>query len=295
VEARRAHRGRRPHQRLQSESEGVARGDVFTAPIEKGPTRNLTRSSGAHDKWARWSPDGSQVAFLSDRTGEEELYLVAQDGAGELVQLTDNGGEMRYAPAWSPDGERIAFSDKRGKLFVVDVSSREIVEVADDPEGRIFDHTWSPNGGHLAFSMSIVNDWNVGNGFSSIHIWSVADGETRKITTDMFNEVEPVWDPSGDYLYYLADRTYAPQISTVEWNFATDRSTSIFALALRAEVEHPFGPESDEVSVGDEDAVTRTRVLRTARRNCRVSSPSISRAWPTASPACRSRRTTSPV
>ena len=230
----------------------VARGDVFTTPIEKGPTRNLTRSSGAHDKWARWSPDGSQVAFLSDKTGEEELYLVAQDGSGEPVQLTDNGGEMRYAPAWSPDGKRIAFSDKRGKLFVVDISSREVVEVADDPEGRIFDHTWSPNGGHLAFSMSIVNDWNVGNGFSSIYIWSVADGQTRKITTDMFNEVEPVWGAGGDYLYYLADRTYAPQISTVEWNFATDRSTSIFALALRQEVAHPFAPESDEVTVGDE-------------------------------------------
>jgi len=231
----------------------VARGDIFTAPIEKGPTRNLTRSSGAHDKWASWSPDGSQIAFLSDRTGEEEIFLVAQDGTGEPIQLTDNGGEMRYAPTWSPDGKRIAFSDKRGKLFVVDVSSREIVEVADDPEGMIFDHTWSPHGGHLAFSMRVVNDWNVGNGFSSIYVWSVADGETRKITTDMFNETEPVWGAQGDYLFFLADRTYTPQISSIEWNFATDRSTSIFALALRNEVEHPFAPESDEVTVGDSD------------------------------------------
>ena len=42
-----------------------ARGDIFTAPIEKGPTRNLTHSSGAHDKWPTWSPDGSQIAFIS--------------------------------------------------------------------------------------------------------------------------------------------------------------------------------------------------------------------------------------
>ncbi len=231
----------------------VARGDIFTAPIEKGPTRNLTGSSGAHDKWARWSPDGSQIAFLSDRTGEEEIFLVAQDGHGEPVQLTDNGGEMRYALTWSPDGERIAFSDKHGKLFVLDVSSRELVEVADAPEGLIFDHTWSPNGGHLAFSMAVVNDWNVGNGFSSIYIWSVADGQTRKITSDMFNEVGPAWGTGGEYLYYLADRTYAPQISTVEWNFATDRSRSIFALALREEVEHPFAPQSDEVTVDDDE------------------------------------------
>ncbi|HEX3086367.1 MAG TPA: hypothetical protein VHP99_17670, partial [Pyrinomonadaceae bacterium] len=53
-----------------------ARGDIFTAPIEKGPTRNLTHSSGAHDKWPTWSPDGSQIAFISDMSGEEELYIV---------------------------------------------------------------------------------------------------------------------------------------------------------------------------------------------------------------------------
>ncbi|MGB7488771.1 MAG: S41 family peptidase [Thermoanaerobaculia bacterium] len=231
----------------------VARGDVFTAPIEKGPTRNLTRSSGAHDKWARWSPDGSKIAFISDRTGEEEIFLIDQDGTGEPEQLTDNGAAMRYAVTWSPDGERIAFSDKHGKLYVVDVSGKDIVEIADDPEGLIFDHSWSPNGGHLAFSMGIVNDWNVGGTFSSIYIWSVADGQTRKITKDMFNDFEPVWDPSGDYLYYMSDRAYAPQISAIEWNFATDRETFIYALALREDVEHPFAPESDEVTVGKDD------------------------------------------
>ncbi len=73
----------------------VARGDVFTAPIEKGPTRNLTRSSGAHDKWARWSPDGSKIAFISDATGEEEIFLIDQDGTAEAEQLTDNGDAMR--------------------------------------------------------------------------------------------------------------------------------------------------------------------------------------------------------
>src|SRR6266550_3131927 len=68
-----------------------ARGDIFTAPIEKGPTRNLTHSSGAHDKWPTWSPDGSQIAFISDASGEEELYVAPQDGSKPAQQITNGG------------------------------------------------------------------------------------------------------------------------------------------------------------------------------------------------------------
>ena len=226
----------------------VARGDVFTAPIEKGATRNLTRTSGAHDKWARWSPDGKSIAFVSDRDGEEEIWLVAQDGSGEPEQLTDGGSAMRYAPEWAPDGERLAFGDKDGKLWVLELDGRKLREIADEERFQLTDYAWSPRGGHLAFSMSDVS------GYRSIYIWSAADRETRRVTGEMFNEYAPAWGPKGDYLYYFSDRTYAPQISGAEWNFATDRTTGIFAMALREDVAHPFPSESDEVAIADEDA-----------------------------------------
>ncbi|MGH9882772.1 MAG: S41 family peptidase, partial [Pyrinomonadaceae bacterium] len=107
-----------------------ARGDIFTAPIEKGPTRNLTHSSGAHDKWPSWSPDGSQIAFISDSSGEEELYLVSQDGLKPPDQITRGGSAMRYQPEWSADGKRIAFGDKDGKLSVVTLADRKLIEIA---------------------------------------------------------------------------------------------------------------------------------------------------------------------
>ncbi|TNF72691.1 MAG: peptidase S41, partial [Acidobacteria bacterium] len=224
----------------------VARGDVFSAPIEKGRTRNLTQTSGAHDKWARWSPDGKQIAFISDATGEEEIYLVPQDGTGDPVQLTEGGQVMRYTPEWSPDGSRLAFSDKNGRVYVLEVESRELVQIADEARGQIRDYTWSPNGGYVAFSMSDIND------YSSIYIWSVADRQLQRVTSEMFHDFEPVWDPDGDYLYYFSDREYAPQISSIEWNFATDRETYIYALALRDDVAHPLPPESDEVTIDEE-------------------------------------------
>ncbi|MEM7584234.1 MAG: S41 family peptidase [Acidobacteriota bacterium] len=226
----------------------VARGDIFTAPIEKGPTRNLTQSSDAHDKWARWSPDGSQIAFVSDMTGEEEIYLIAQDGSGEPEQLTSGGSAMRYAPEWAPDGKRLAFSDKDGKVYVLEIASKELTEIVDEHYGMVRDYTWSPNGGHLAFNLGEENE------FSSIHIWSVADGQLRRVTSELFDEYNPAWGPNGDYLFYLSRRQFAPQISMIEWNYAGNRGTGIFALALRDDVEPLFGPESDEVTIDDAES-----------------------------------------
>ena len=221
----------------------TARGDIFTVPIEKGPTRNLTNSPGAHDKRANWSPDGSRIAFLSDRSGEEEIWVVAQDGSTPPEQITTGGKAMRYAPSWSADGKRLAFSDKDGKLYVLTLADKKIAEIANTASGQILDYSWSPRGNYIAFSM------NNPNGFPSVHIWDGNANRLNKVTDELFASFSPAWEPQGNYLYFFSNREFAPQISNLEFNFATNRATGIFALALRKDVKHPFPPESDEVTV----------------------------------------------
>jgi tricorn protease len=223
----------------------VARGDVFTAPIEKGATRNLTNSSTAHEKHARWSPDGKRISYVSDRSGEEQVYVIDQDGFGKAEQLTTQFAAQLQAPEWSPDGKRLAFSDKDGKVYVLTVADKKVTEVADDAFGGVNDYVWSPDSAYLAFSMGNLN------GNETVHVWSLADGKTRAITDPLWNAQSPAWDPEGQYLFYLSDREFAPVISGFEWNFATSRTTAIYALALRRDVRHPFPPESDEVNSED--------------------------------------------
>jgi tricorn protease len=221
----------------------VARGDIFTAPIEKGPTRNLTNSSNAHDKWARWSPDGARVAFISDLDGEDEVYLVNQDGSGKPEQLTRGFHAMLYAPEWAPDGKRLAFSDKDGKLYVLTIEDKKVSEVAKDAGGGLRDYVWSADGGHLAFTLTNPS------GFRSLYVWSAGEAQPHRVTNDLFDCGSPAWDPDGNYLYYAAIHDFQPAISQIEFDFATDRGTGIFALALRKDVKNPFPPESDEVSI----------------------------------------------
>lgn len=224
----------------------VARGDVFTVPIEKGPVRNLTNSSGAHDKHARWSPDGKRIAFISDLSGEDQLYLVDQDGKGKPEALTSGLAVQLNPPNWAPGGKHIAFTDKDGIVYVVGVADRKLVKAAKDEFARGGDLAWSADGQFLSFSLGNLN------GTRSLHVWGLADQQLHRLTGDLFTVTEPTWDPEGRYLYALSRRDYAPQMSNLEFDFAGNRNVDVIAYALRRDVAHPFPPESDEVGAASE-------------------------------------------
>ncbi|MEA3197301.1 MAG: tricorn protease [Gammaproteobacteria bacterium] len=218
----------------------AARGDVFSVPVEHGITRNLTRSSSAHDREIAWSSDGKRLAYVSDRSGEDEIYLQTQDGTQPAVQLSSGSTTRYYAPRWSGDDERIAFSDNTGRLHVIEVATRRGVIVARDPAELTQDYRWSPDGQFLSYSL------NEPNGFSGVFIWSAADGKSRRITPPSFNAHSPAWAPNGELLYFLSEREYQPLLSTIEFDFATDRQTGIFGVTLRKDVKNPFGIRDDE-------------------------------------------------
>ena len=223
-----------------------ARGDIFTVPIEKGGARNLTRSSGANDRFPVWSPDGRWIAYMSDQSGEDEVWIVAQDGATPPQQITTGGSAQRYAPQWSADGKKIVFGDKNGRVYVVTVATKQSQMIVDAPNGQITDYEFSPKGNYVSYSMGGRN------GFSSVYIWSAEDNKNYRVTPEMYQAHDATWDPSGGYLYFLSDREYAPLISNAEFNYATNRSDYVYALALKKDSKNPFPPESDEVAIVEE-------------------------------------------
>lgn len=220
----------------------AARGDIFTVPLENGLTRNLTKSPGAFDREPAWSPDGQTLAFVSDRDGEEEIWLVDQAGKSPARQLTD-GNVGRYSNlVWAPDSRHLAYRDEEARLYVLDTTTRQVVKVADDAYKFGLNAQWSPCSTWLVYSLGDSN------GLRSLHLWNRAEGKSYRVTGEMWNEYSPVFDPKGDYLFFLSDRMHQPQVSAVEFNYALNRRTGIYALALRQDVPHLFPPKSDEVA-----------------------------------------------
>ena len=235
----------------------VARGDVFTVPAEKGAARNLTQTSGVHDREAVWSHDGSTIAFLSDGTGEDQVYLVDQKGDSAAEQLTDCFASRLTNLDWSPDGNFVSLKTSENKLYIVPVKDSEHDgakfekgipwEVVQDTNGGSLDYAWSACGSYIAL---ILNETS---GFGSLHIWELKTQELHRVTDPNTDVFSPCWDPEGKYLYYLARNEYAPQFSSVEWNYAGNRNTGVFALALCKDTPNPFGPQSDEVEIKKND------------------------------------------
>jgi tricorn protease len=232
-----------------------ARGEVFTVPYEHGPTRNLSPSSGARDRGAVWSPDGTKVAFFSDRGGEYQLYVVDPLGSEEPRQLTSRDRGWPHTARWSPDSTRIAFTDETLSLYVVDVASGRLTTV-DRAEVEpmdigleakpISDHAWSPDSRWLAYS-KIGPDQ-----VSNLYLFSLAGGTTHNVSSGLFNDFGPVFSRDGRHLVFVSNRRFDPTFCDFEWEMVFKKAAGIYALTLRADGEPLLPPRSDEVAAAED-------------------------------------------
>ncbi len=222
-----------------------ARGDIFTTPAEHGSSRNLTNSPGVHELNPVWSPDGKWIAYLSDRSGEYELYTMPQRG-GEETRITSDGKVYRYGPLWSPDSKKLLFWDKDFKLWYVDINEKKSIEVDRDDYNTINDATWSPDSRWIAYSKSAANR----NG--DIVLYSLEQKKAFPVTDVFYNDVNPVWDWNGKYLYFISNRYFHPAGDTYDFKFNYYHTAGIYAVTLQKDEPSPFAPRSDEEKDADE-------------------------------------------
>lgn len=223
----------------------TARGEVFSVPLKDGITLNLTHTPGAHEREAGWSSDGRRVVYVSDQSGEEAIWARDADG-GNAKQLTSETFGRLYAPRWSPDGARIAFADSNNNLRIVSASGGPAPVVAHELANPYHDHVWSPGGHYLAYSLTDEGDRK-----PHLHVYDLAAGKSVRVGDARFDSFSPTFSPDGQYLYFLGNREWAPQLSNIEWNFAANRDTGLFALALRKGVANPFAPRNDSAAGED--------------------------------------------
>jgi tricorn protease len=204
-------------------------GEIFTAPVEEGELRQLTDSPW-RDKDPQYSPDGKWISFISDRSGREEIYVVAADGAGEAQKITDHD-TLKNSMSWSPNAKELAFTASDNKLRKYNFETKQTVELASSNFGNISAPVWSPDGKWLAYSKADATR------NTDVYLLSSTGGEERKVTFDSFSDVNPRFSPDGKKLYFVRNESTGG---------GADRSgTQIWAIALERQDRDPSEPDEN--------------------------------------------------
>lgn len=227
----------------------TGRGDIFTVPVKEGIVRNLTNSSGAHDREGVWSPDGKYIAYLSDKNGEFEIYIAPQDGSSEPIKLTENADTYKFTIRWSPDSKSIAWNDKMLRLQYVNIDTKKVKLVDKSSVWEIGSFDWSPDSKWITYAMPQPN------GMQQIFLFNTQDERKFAITDEWFTSNEPIFSRDGKYLIFTSDRTFNPTYSNTEWNVSYSNMTKLYLVTLAAATTSPFAAVNDEVKITEETSV----------------------------------------
>jgi tricorn protease len=228
-----------------------ARGEIFTVPAKHGQTRNLTNSSGIHERNSVWSPDGKWIAYISDKSGENEIFIVAQDGSSKPIQLTKGADTYKYSIKWSPDSKKIMWSDKKLRLRYVDITTKKTIEVASSKLWEMRSFCWSPDSKWVAFVKPEVTE------MAKLYLYSMDNQKSYPVTGDWYSASGPAFSSDGKYLFFVSERSYNPVYSWTEWNHIYQDMSKIYFVTLSKSTPSPFAPKSDEVTIKKTAAVSK--------------------------------------
>ena len=230
-----------------------ARGELFGLEPEKKTSRNLTGTPGAGERSAVWSPDGRFYAYISDVSGEEQIYIQAEEGGSQPIQVSHSLPSKLGGLNWSPDGKKIGYSDKQACFYVIELKTGKTQKIFFNEyfgSERFVSAAWSPDSRWLVYESGNPN-W-----FNSIFLYSFETDRAFRVTDELTNAFQPRFDPEGKYLYWIADCSVNVQDSYWDDDHHMVNPSRIIVATLQKDRLSPFsagqgsGSEKQDRTVG---------------------------------------------
>ena len=226
----------------------IARGEVFTIPLEDGTTRNVSQSDGVREMTAIWSDDGSKIAYLSDASGAYKLVVSDQFGKEQDAnyELSDVKTNYFDLVTFADNDSKVIFRDSHLNLKYFDIKKERTYVIGTDPVRKGFVEgsqqvSVSPDGKWVAYSLIGPSNNQV------LYLYNFDSNKATAITDGMSDAGQPAFSADGKYLYFSASTNRGPSVASIDMS-QQDRPyrAALYAVVLSESGKSPLLPKSDE-------------------------------------------------
>ncbi len=226
----------------------LSRGHLVTVAAGEGAMHPLVEDSGQRVIGAAWSPDGKSVAYVTDASGEEQIYLADPTGQTAPKQLTHELKGQHSAPRWSPDSKLLLIGDRESNIQLVDAVTGSVKNIAHSTHPSSYDavttdFVFSPDSKWVAYSEP--DTYNI----SRVFLYNVQQSVSTPVTGTTISSGSPTFDPAGKFLYFLQDRQVGLVGEPVSWHFSHSYKTTVSAVTLEPATASPYASKDEEEAV----------------------------------------------
>lgn len=217
----------------------TARGEVFNVPVYEGVTKNLTRTPGANERGGSISPDGKYIAYISDKTGETEVYLLTLE-TNEVKQLTRNSDTYIRSLFWSPDSKTLIYTDRKNRMVSLGIPGGASKLLMQSPESEFRSVAFSPDSKWITYTRPAKNTMSV------VYVYNLQTGKEIAVTEKWYDSSSPIFSSDGKYLIYSASRDFSPTYGQLEWNYTYGNLSALYVTMLAKDTPSPQLPNDGE-------------------------------------------------
>jgi len=216
----------------------TTRGKPFTFANWEGAVLQYGEDDSARYRLLNWLSDGERLIAVTDAEGEENFVVMQDDGNGlskpEIIGGLDIGRPVNLKV--NPQNDQILFSNHRHELFFLDLESKKLSFIDRGKSSRITGFNWSPDGEWAVYSVSISLQVSI------LKLWHVGTKEIRVLTRPVLHDIEPAFDPQGNYIYFLSYREFDPVYDNMHFDLSFPQGVRPYLITLQEDLASPFIP-----------------------------------------------------